>query len=119
MRRRKRPFWLLIISLLSFAGLIYLILNFAPTHKFTIYSPRFGEAGNFQLSIVPIFFIIVFLLTFSFAAYILNNSRRALFLALFIVSYLLLRLFNLTQISFLILLLAFFIALEFFFSHKH
>src|SRR3989344_4665819 len=110
MRRKKRHFSLLIISLLSFFSLIYLILNFDPTQKYLIL--------NTQYSILIFFFALLFLFSSSITAYILNNLRRGIFFGLFITSYSLLRFFHLTQTSFLLLLIAFFITLEFFFSHR-
>src|SRR3989344_182351 len=111
MRRRKRPLLLLIFSLISFASLSYLIMNSDPTQKLNSY--------GLQLTTIPFFFILVFLSTFSLSAYILNNSRRGLLIALAIVFYLLLRFYNLTHFFFLLLLVALFFVLELLFSnHK-
>ena len=110
MRRRRRPILLLLFSFLLFACLAYLILNFDPAYKLTIY--------NLQLTILPIFLALVFLSTLSLSSYLLNNSRRGLFISLFITSYLLLRFFHLTHLFFLILLIALFFVLELLFSNR-
>lgn len=109
-RQKKRPFLLLILSFLVFAGLLYLILNFDPTRKFSVLSSRF--------SVLPAFFPLLFLCIFSLTAYILNNSRRGLFAALFVTSYLLLRFFHLTHLFFLLLLIALFFTLELLFLNR-
>ncbi|OGH19719.1 MAG: hypothetical protein A3D74_03200 [Candidatus Levybacteria bacterium RIFCSPHIGHO2_02_FULL_37_13] len=110
MRQKKRTFLLLIFSIVIIAGLSYLIINFDPTYKLTTY--------GLQFTILPIFFILVFLSTLTFSAYLLNNSRRGLFVALFITSYLLLRLFHLTHLFFLFLLIALFFVLELLFRNR-
>lgn len=110
MRRKKRPLWILILTLLSFAGLFYLVISYDPAQKYLIL--------NTQYSILLFFFVLLFLLSSSITAYVFNNLRRGILVGLFTTSYFLLRFLHLTQISFLILLIAFFIALEFFFSHK-
>ena len=110
MRRKKRHLSLLVISLLSFVSLFYLVLNYDPAQQFTIY--------NLQFTITMVFFLFLFLSSSLLMAYVLNNLRRGIFFGLFMISYFLLRLFHLTQTSFFILLIAFFITLEFFFSHK-
>lgn len=119
-RQKKRTFLLLVFSILIFASLLYLIINFDPARKFSIFPAKqdLAPRDNFQFSILPIFFIAVFLSTFTFSAYLLNNSRRGLFFALFIVSYLLLRLFHLTHPFFLILLIALFFTLELLFRNR-
>ncbi|MBI2028088.1 MAG: hypothetical protein HYT07_00630 [Candidatus Levybacteria bacterium] len=110
MRRKKRPFWLLVISLLTFTGLFYLILKFDPSQKYLIL--------NNQYPIPLLFFILIFILAFSFSTYLSNNSRRGLFIALFLTSYLLLRFFHLTQTYFIILLIILFLTIEVFFIRQ-
>src|SRR3989344_6221949 len=110
MKRRKKPIWLLIGGLLSLVIFIYLIVFFSPNSQFSTF--------NFQLSILPVFLLISFLLFFSASSYLLNNIRRGIFVGLFALIYLLLRLLNLTHPFFLIMLLILFITLEMFFSYK-
>ena len=120
MRRRKRPLLLFIFSFLAFAALTYLIINFDPTRKFPIFPAKqdLASPDSLQFSLLPIFFVLVFLSTFSLSAYLLNNSRRGLFIALFIIVYLLLRFYNLAHLFFLILLIALFFVLELLFSNR-
>lgn len=120
MRRRKRPILLLILGFLLFGSLAYIIINFDPMSKFSIFPAKqdLAPRDNFQFPILPIFFIVVFLSTFSLSAFLLNNSRRGLFMALFIVANLLLRLFNITHPFFPILLIALFFVLDLLFSNR-
>ncbi|MBI2031498.1 MAG: hypothetical protein HYT08_02675 [Candidatus Levybacteria bacterium] len=110
MRRGKRPFWLLAISLLSLVFLIYLIVSLSPNYQFSTL--------NFQLPILPVFLLTVFLSLFFSFSYIFINFRRGFVVGLFTVTYLLLRLFDLTHIFFLIILTILFLTLELFFSYK-
>ena len=111
MRRKKRPIWLLVVSLLSLASLIYLILNFPPNWKF--------EIGNYlKFDILYIFFTLLFTFFFPLIAFLLNNKRRGLFFGLFVLTILVLRLNYLLHPFFLILLLAFFITLELLFKRR-
>ena len=113
MRRKRRPVWLLVVSLLSLASLIYLILNFPPSHKFTILDLKIASSAyNLQFTILPIFFLLTFAFCFSLFAFLLNNKRRGLFFGLFVLTILVLRLNHLLHPFFLILLLAFFITLD-------
>lgn len=121
-RHRKRHFWLLIFSFLIFCALVYLVLNFDPTDQFTIHLPsmlrKTLQLDNLPLSIPTIFFLLLFLLSFSLTSYLLNNLRRGIFVGFFTTSYFLLRFFHLTHISLLILLIALFVTLELFFSRR-
>jgi hypothetical protein len=119
-KRRKRHFWLLVFSFLLLVCLLYLIINFDPTRKFPIFPAKqdLAPRDSLQFSLLPIFFVLVFLSTLTFSAYLLNNSRRGLFIALLITSYLLLRFFHLTHIFFLILLIALFFTLELLFRNR-
>ena len=119
MRRKRRPVWLLVVSLLSLASLIYLILNFPPSHKFTILDLKIASSAyNLQFTILPIFFLLTFAFCFSLFAFLLNNKRRGLFFGLFVLTILVLRLNHLLHPFFLILLLAFFITLELLFKRR-
>src|SRR3989344_585198 len=104
MRRKKRPFWSLVLSLLSLVSLLYLSFSFPPNYLFRIM--------NYELGIMVFFFMLIFLFCFSLFAFLFNNNRRGLFIGLFVVSYLLLRLNHLTQSFFLIILFFLFVTLE-------
>jgi len=110
MKRRKKPIWLLTGGLLSLVIFIYLIVFFSPNFQFSIF--------NFQLPILPVFLLFSSFLLFFFSSFLLNNTRRGIFIGLFGSVYLLLRLLDLTHIFFLIMLLILFTTLEMFFSYK-
>ena len=110
MKRRKRHLWLLPVSFLSLAALVYLILNFSPAFQLSII--------NFQFSILIPALTLLFIFIFSLFAFILNNSRRGFLLGLLIISYLLLRLNGLTSPFFAILLLILFGVIELFFVKR-
>jgi hypothetical protein len=110
MHKKKRPFWLLVISILSLVALWYLILNYSPIFQFSI--------SNFQFSILIPGFALLFLLVFSLFTFLLNNSRRGFLLGLLAISYLLLRLNGLTSPFFAILLLILFGGIELFFIKR-
>ncbi|KKQ28266.1 MAG: hypothetical protein A3H17_03590 [Candidatus Levybacteria bacterium RIFCSPLOWO2_12_FULL_37_14] len=120
MNRRKRPFWLLLISLLSLVGLVYLVLAFPPNFQFTLPLGALAKWGifNFQFSILPIFFLLIFTCLLSLITYLLRSSRRAALIGLLIMIYLILRMFRLDSPYFLLLLLALFISLELFFKKR-
>jgi len=103
MHKKKRPFWLLIVFVLSFGALIYLALNYSPSES---------------LSLIPVFFALLFISTFSLFTFLLNNSRRGFLLGLLVISYLLLRLNGLTSPFFAILLLILFGGIELFFLKR-
>lgn len=115
MRRKKRPFLFLVISLLSLIGLSYLAFSFPPNWKFAIGSP----VGELKLEILLIFFTLLFLSVSSLASYLLNNVRRGVLVSVFTTTYFLFRLFHLTHPLFLVLLLGLFITIELFFNQRH
>src|SRR3989344_3844363 len=106
MKRRKKPIWLLIGGLLSLVIFIYLIVFFSPNSQFSLAPRSLGEVGIF-----PLFFILIFAFLFSLFSFLLNNFRRGIFVGLFALIYLLLRLLNLTHPFFLIMLLILFTTL--------
>lgn len=120
MKRKKRPIWLLVLSSLLLASLVYLVLNFPPTHKFTIYNLSFDPwlRTKGQFTILPLFFILLFSTLYSLFTALLSNKRRGLLIALFFSIYLILRLINLTHPFFLILLIALFGGIEIFFVKR-
>ncbi len=116
--RKRKPFWLLVVSLLSLAILIYLVLNFPPSHQFTIYNLPFDFAQGGRFTILPIVLILIFLFIFSLFGFILNNKRRGVLIAVFVLGYLILKLLNLTHPFFIILLLVLLIMLELLFAKR-
>jgi hypothetical protein len=120
MNRRKRPFWLLLLSLLSLGGLIYLIFLYPPSYQLHLPLEALAKWGitNYKLPIIIPFFCFFFLFFFFLLAYFLRNTRRAMLTGLLIIIYLIFRMFHLNNLYFLLLLLALFISLELFFK-KH
>lgn len=110
MRRKKRSFWFLLISILSLTGLSYLVYSFPPNYQLQI--------TNYKLNIIFIFSFLIFIFFTSLFSFILNNKRRGLFFGLFVLTILVLRLNRLLHPFFLILLLAFFITLELLFNSR-
>ena len=98
----------LIYSLFFFVATVALIIYFPPTYQIPIM--------RFRLSIMTPFFITFFLLLYFLGRLVLKSKKHALIITLFVVSYLLFRLNNLTHPLFLILLLALFLVAEFLFT---
>ena len=120
MNRRKRPFWFLILSLLSLAAIIYLIVSFNPSSKLHLPLEALAKWGitNYQLPVLPIFFLLLFTFCLSLAAYLSRNLRRATTIGLLIITYLIFRMLHLNSPYFLLLLIALFITLELFFKKR-
>ena len=120
MRRRKKSFWLLVFSLLSLASLIYIIFFLSPSSQLHLPLEALAKWGitNYQLPILPLFFALLFIFLFSLFAYFLSNTRRGLFSALFVTTYLLLRFFHLTHIFFLIILISLFVTFDLLFRNR-
>lgn len=120
MNRRKRPFWLLVISLLSFAGLLYLIFFLPPSKQFSL--PLGAKAlwgiPNFQFPILIIFFSLLFFCLLFLTTYLFRNTRRGTTIGVLIVVYLIFRMLHLNSLYFLLLLIALFISLELFFKKR-
>lgn len=120
MNRRKRPFWLLFLSLLSLAGLIYLVINYSPNSQFTLPfgAQAMGGILDFKIPILYIFLLLFFVFLVSIISYLLRSPRRAILIGLLTIIYLIFRMLNLNNPYFLLLLLALFISLELFLK-KH
>lgn len=117
MRRKKRPFWLLVFGLLTLAGLLYVIFKFAPTEQLSTL-PALPAGRNFQFSTAYVFFLLFFTVFFSLTAFFFNNIRRGIVWGLLITTYLFLRFIGLTQVLFLLLLIAIALILELVFHHQ-
>jgi len=120
MNRKKRSFWLLIVILLSFISLVYLIFNYPPSTQIILPLEILAKWGitNYQLPIVILFFILLFIFLSSLLFCFLRNLRRSILIGLLSIIYLISRMFYLDIPYFLPLLLALFISLELFFK-KH
>ncbi|HSA83865.1 MAG TPA: hypothetical protein VLF20_03180 [Patescibacteria group bacterium] len=113
MRQRKRSIVLLIISILSFLALAYLIFFISPDYQLLV--PRsFSVVGSSLI----FFFPLLFLFCFSLITYLFKSKTHGLLVGLFVITFLLFRLSNLTHPFFFILLAGLFLTLELFFAHR-
>ncbi|MEK7551473.1 MAG: hypothetical protein AAB532_02645 [Patescibacteria group bacterium] len=110
MRKRKKLFILPILSIISFICLIYLIFVFPPQTIIAF--------SNFKVSALPISFLLSFVFLWTLFWFIFANKIQGLLLATFPLIYLILRLNNLNQTFFLVLLFVLFAGLELFFFRK-
>lgn len=108
--RKKGKILSLLISLIFLGISIYIIVSYPPTFSLNIM--------NQELSILYIFLSLFFLFTAYFFAFVFKNTRRGLFMALFLISFLLLNYHKLGQPVFVILLIAIFVALELLFARR-
>src|SRR6185437_4410298 len=108
-----------IASLLALSGLIYF---FPPTLSigFNLISSSisFPLEKFLQIPILIVFFALLSLSIFSISTYSFTSKIHGGLITGFIVVYLIFRLSHLTNLFFLILLLALFITLELFFSNR-
>jgi len=110
MHRKKRNFWLLLLSILSLGTLAYLVLNYSPSENLLLIT--------YHLSLIPVSLLLLFLFIFSLFGSVLKSKRRGFLLGLLVISYLFLRLNGLTSPFFVILLLILFGAVELFFVKR-
>lgn len=111
MRKRKKLLILPILSIISLACLTYLIFAFPPNTLIVFY--------NFKITALPIAFLLSFIFIWTLFWFVFANKIQGLLLSIFPLIYLILRLNNLTQTFFLVLLFILFAGLElFFFRHK-
>lgn len=106
----RRPIWFLIVCIISLAALITLSYYFSPT------TPIIIAAVHISL-LIPAG-MLVFLFVASVISYSLKSLVHGILAGLFVVSYLALRVNNLTYPLFVVLLAAFFLMLEFLFYKK-
>jgi len=104
MRHEKRPrsIWWLVLGLTSFSGFAWFVNSYEP--------------NSWQL--FTIFFLLVFVASFWTFLYLFNNVRRSVLLSLGVTTYLLLRLANLREPLYLVLLLASLTSLELLLSKR-
>lgn len=110
MRRKKRTWKFLIISILSFLTLIALITSFSPYQSLSL---KFAS-----ISIVNIFYIVLALFLFSLSTFILKSKKHGILISIFVVTYFIFRASNLTHPFFFLLLMALFLTLELLFTSK-
>lgn len=105
MRRRKKLVPLFILTILSWIFLGYFTATFPPEGEIRIM--------NYELRSMHLFFSLIFLSTFSLFSLVLNNTRHGILLAMTIVTFLTLRVLQLTHPFYLIILISTLLALEF------
>ena len=116
MRHRKRPLSLLFIGIIGFMLLGCLIYFFSPNDTLSVtqnfVSIPFSLDKYIQIPPLIVFFILVAISFFSLGTYAFKSKVHGFLIAGLIITYLLFRLYNLTNPFFLILLLALFFSLE-------
>lgn len=88
-----------------------LIYYFPPTYQLSV--------QQYNFPILYLFFVSIFFLIFFSGVFILRSKKHGFFIGLFAVSYLLLRLNNLTHPLFVFLLIALFLVTEFLFARPN
>lgn len=112
MEKKKRSVIMLLFGLLMLITLGYFLYAFSPNSILPNPIPT-------AIQPIYIFFAIFFLFLFFIGTFLLNHVRRGVLFALFVCCYMLLRLNHLGEIYFLLILLALFVSLEFFFTRYH
>lgn len=110
MRIKKRPFHFFLLSILLTICIAYLLNNYPPSY--TIVWKSFSVP---LLSFVGLLFVGSI---FSLCTYLFHSYVQGLLIALLVIGYLILRYINLTNIFFLLVLVALFGTLELFFLKK-
>ncbi|HUQ85647.1 MAG TPA: hypothetical protein VM077_04945 [Candidatus Limnocylindrales bacterium] len=110
MRKKKKNLKYLITTAASLPLLAYLIYSFPPDFKLTIM--------GYQLSVIYLFFPLLFLSLLSTISLISKSSKHGLLFGLFAVCFLSFRLNGLTHPFFFLLLAALFLVLELLFSYR-
>ena len=89
------------------------------THSVIFLTPNtFINTFVLKINVNYLFFISLFVSIYSVFSLVLKNNRRGFFIASFIVSYLILRMLNLTHFFFFLIVLLLFASLELFFSYN-
>ncbi|MBI3984396.1 MAG: hypothetical protein HY344_00425 [Candidatus Levybacteria bacterium] len=111
MRKRKKLLILPVLSVISLICLIYLVFAFSPNTTVSF--------SSLKITAIPIGFLLLFIFLWTTVWFIFANKIQGLLLATFSLIYLILRLNNLNQTFFLVLLFILFAATELFFFRKH
>lgn len=110
MRRKKRQFFFLVLTILSLIATLLVIFFLSPNHNLAL--------GPLTLSPLIIFFIPLGIFFFSLPTFVLKSPKHGILLSLFVISYLIFRLTGLTHPIFLVLLIGLFLTLELLFSNR-
>jgi len=114
-KRRRNFLPTLIINLLFWFSWLYIVLHVPPEYSLSL--KTFGLNLNLPAGYLFFFLSLILALTLTFA-FLFTNTRRGLFLSLFLNGVLLFRLLKQLQLQNLILLLAILICFEIYFSKK-
>src|SRR6185437_4527576 len=110
MKKRKKFLPHLLISLLSFIGLILIIITFQPKDIFDFFV--------INIPIVIVFFFLVLLSFGGLFIFIFKNLHRGILIALFLICFLLMQFARVNNIFFTLILAAIIILLELFFMKR-
>ncbi|HVZ58773.1 MAG TPA: hypothetical protein VG935_03425 [Patescibacteria group bacterium] len=110
MRRKKRQLIYLILAVISFVSFIFIVLLVSPLKEISL--------GFIDISPLIIFFIPLVLFFFSLPTFIFRSKKHGVLLSLFVLVYLLMRIFGLTHPLFLVLLIGLLLTLELLFSPR-
>jgi len=111
MRERKKFIPHLTISFLALVGLVLLVITFNPARPI--------DFSIIAVSPVIPFFLFTFLSVAGIFGFLFAKIRRGIFIALFVVFFLLLQLLRLNNFFYNIILIAIFSLLEFYFWKKN
>lgn len=104
--QRKTKILFILLTLFSLISLTALTFLNSPEKSFLI-------TKNIFIPILPIFFLLLFLLIFGFFSLVTKNKIQGIIIGVFVVIYFLLRLFNFDSWFFLLLLIILFSIIEF------
>ncbi len=109
---KKRSIVSLFFSIIILGLFLFLVFLFPPDQKLSL------PFQSIYIPSLPVFFLLIFLFLATLIIYLFRSLIHGVLIGLFVVSYLLLRLNNLTQPFFLLILALMFLLLEFLFYQK-
>jgi hypothetical protein len=108
--KRSHPLKFLVLGILALFALAALIYFVSPSQLIPV--------SSFQISILPLFFLLTFVFFFSGATFALGSKIHGILLGFLVITYLIFRLNDLTHPFFALLLLALFLVLELLFTYR-
>ena len=108
--RKRFNFFYLLLAILFGILTAYILINFPPSYKISVYM--------LSIPIVPIFIISLAGSIFCIFTFIFKRKLQGIIFSVFVILYLILRLLGLTHWIFLVLILALFITTELFVLKK-
>lgn len=113
--KRGNNFLFILLCAINFLALVFILIFLSP--QTLLFKFHLASIDIF-ITILPFFFLTVFLFLFSFFSLLLKNKRRGAMIGIFFCIYLFLRLNGYNHLFFLLLLIALFVCLEFLFSQS-